>query len=65
ERIGRTSFTMVHRLTAPESRYGPARLIAIADSVLVSYDYSAELPIPVPLQLIEAMEAWEGRRLRD
>lgn len=64
ERIGRTSFTMVHRLTAPESRYGPARLIAIADSVLVSYDYSAELPIPVPLPLIEAMEAWEGRRLR-
>jgi acyl-CoA thioester hydrolase len=65
ERIGRTSFTMVHRLTAPESRYGPARLIAIADSVLVSYDYSAELPIPVPLQLIEATEAWEGRRLRE
>lgn len=64
ERIGRTSFTMVHRLTAPDSRYGPARLIAIADSVLVSYDYSAELPIPVPLPFVEAMEAWEGRRLR-
>ncbi len=23
ERIGRTSFGMVHRITAPESRYGP------------------------------------------
>ena len=48
ERIGRTSYSMVHRLSAPESRYGPARLVSIADSVLVSYDYSAERPIPVP-----------------
>ena len=65
ERIGRTSYTMVHRLTAPESRYGPARLVAVADSVLVSYDYSAERPIPVPLALIDAIESFEGRSLRD
>lgn len=64
ERIGRTSYGMVHRLSAPESRYGPGRLVAIADSVLVSYDYSAEQPIPVPPALIEAIEAFEGRRLR-
>ena len=31
ERIGRTSFGMVHRMTTPASRYGPARLIAVAD----------------------------------
>ena len=48
ERIGRTSFGMVHRITAPESRYGPARLVAVADSTLVSYDYREECPIPVP-----------------
>jgi acyl-CoA thioester hydrolase len=61
ERIGRTSFGMVHRLTAPESRYGPARLIAVADSVLVSYDYQTESPIPVPDDWRAAMEAFEGR----
>lgn len=65
DRIGRTSYGMVHRLSARESRYGPCRLVAIADSVLVSYDYSAERPIPVPPALIEAIEAFEGRRLRD
>jgi acyl-CoA thioester hydrolase len=61
ERIGRTSFAMVHRITAPESRYGPARLIAVADSTLVSYDYTAECPIPVPDEWRTAMEAYEGR----
>ncbi|MEO8208597.1 MAG: thioesterase family protein [Chloroflexota bacterium] len=63
ERIGRTSFNMAHRLTAPESRYGAARLIAVADSVLVSYDYSNERPIPVPPSLSAALEAFEGRVL--
>jgi acyl-CoA thioester hydrolase len=63
ERIGRTSFGMAHRMTAPESRYGPARLIAIADSVLVAYDYQEEQPIPVPDDWRAAMEAFEGREL--
>jgi acyl-CoA thioester hydrolase len=63
ERIGRTSFGMVHRMTAPESRYGPARLVAVADSTLVSYDYAAEQPIPVPDQWREAMSGYEGRAL--
>jgi acyl-CoA thioester hydrolase len=63
ERIGRTSFGMVHRMTAPESRYGPARLIAVAESVLVSYDYQQERPIPVPDDWRTAFEAFEGRAL--
>ena len=63
ERIGRTSFAMVHRMTAPESRYGPARLIAVADSVLVSYDYPQEHPIPVPDEWRAAMSRYEGRAL--
>lgn len=64
-RIGRTSFTLEHRLTAPNSRYGDARLIAVADSILVIYDYRAERPIPMPADLVAAMEAFEGRSLRD
>jgi acyl-CoA thioester hydrolase len=61
ERIGRTSFGMVHRITAPESRYGAGRLVAVADSTLVSYDYTDERPIPVPDEWRAAMEAFEGR----
>jgi acyl-CoA thioester hydrolase len=60
ERIGQSSFGMVHRITAPQSRYGPARLIAVADSVLVSYDYQNECPIPVPYQWRVATAAFEG-----
>ena len=62
ERIGRTSFGMVHRITAPESRYGPARLVAVADSALVSYDYRDDRPIPVPADWRAAIEAFEGRK---
>jgi acyl-CoA thioester hydrolase len=64
DRIGRTSFSMAHRLTAPASRHGAARLIAIADSVLVSYDYQTERPIMVPARFVAAIEAFEGRPLR-
>jgi acyl-CoA thioester hydrolase len=63
ERIGRSSFGMVHRITAPESRYGPARLIAVADSTLVSYDYPEERAIPVPDEWRSAMREFEGRDL--
>jgi acyl-CoA thioester hydrolase len=62
--LGRTSFTMEHRLTAPESRYGKARLIATATSVLVTYDYTAGRPIALPPRLVEAIEAFEGAALR-
>ncbi|HEY4226976.1 MAG TPA: thioesterase family protein [Candidatus Limnocylindrales bacterium] len=63
ERIGRTSFGMVHRITAPTSRYGPVRLVAVADSTLVSYDYRDECPIPVPDEWRVAMETFEGAKL--
>ena len=62
ERMGRTSFGMVHRITAPDSRVAKARLVAVADSTLVSYDYTDEQPIPVPEEWRAAMEAFEGRR---
>jgi acyl-CoA thioester hydrolase len=63
DRIGRTSFGMVHRITAPESRYGRARLVAVSDSTLVSYDYGEERPIPVPEEWRAAFEAFEGKSL--
>jgi acyl-CoA thioester hydrolase len=59
ERVGETSFAMVHRITAPESRYGPARLVAVADSVLVSYDYRLDRPIRVPDEWRTAVAAFE------
>jgi len=61
ERIGGSSFTMVNRVTAPQSRFGPARLVAVADSVLVSYDYREDRPIPVPADWRASIEAFEGR----
>lgn len=63
-RVGRTSFAMEHRITAPDSRHGRARLVAVGDSVLVSYDYAAERPIPVPADLRAAIEVFEGIGVR-
>ena len=64
-RIGRSSFTQEYRITAPESRYGAARLVAVADAVQVMYDYAAERPIPMSREIAEAFERFEGRPLRD
>jgi acyl-CoA thioester hydrolase len=63
-RIGRSSFTQEFRLTAPESRYGQARLVAVSESTQVMYDYTAEKPIPISAELAAAMEAFESRPLR-
>jgi acyl-CoA thioester hydrolase len=63
-RLGRTSFGMEHRITAPESRLAPARLVAVAESVLVTYDYAASRPIPMPQRVIDGIERLEGRSLR-
>ena len=62
--IGRTSIAMEHRLTAagPE---GPSRLVATCRSTIVRYDYVSERPTPLSPELVEAIEASEGRRLRD
>jgi acyl-CoA thioester hydrolase len=63
-RIGRSSFTMEHRISAPESRYGARCLVAVADSVLVAYDYAAEQPVPVSDSLVSGIGSFEGRTLR-
>jgi acyl-CoA thioester hydrolase len=58
DRIGRSSIAMSHRMTA-----GGARLVGEAQSVLVTYDYAAARPMPVPDDWRERIERHEGRAL--
>ncbi len=62
-RIGRTSIGLEHRLTAARPA-GPVRLVAVCRTVIVRYDYTSELPIPLEPGIVERLEAFEGRRLR-
>jgi acyl-CoA thioester hydrolase len=62
-RIGRSSFTLEHRLTACVAGERP-RLVAVSESILVRYDYEAERPVPMSDEHVAAIEAFEGLRLR-
>lgn len=62
-RIGRSSFTLEHRLLAAADGE-PRRLVAVSESVLVRYDYPASAAIPLSKSQVDAIEAFEGRRLR-
>ena len=62
-RIGTSSFTLEHRLTA-QAPDGQPRLIAVSDSVLVRYDYATERPTALSDEDIAAIEAFEGESLR-
>ncbi len=64
-RIGRSSFTLEYRITAPASTVAPERLIAVADSVQVMYQYETATVMPLPADLVALVEAYEGRPLRD
>ena len=57
--IGRTSFSMSHRMTASPD----GRLVAEAHTVLVCYDYEAGQPVPVPDAWWAAFERQERRPL--
>ena len=63
-RLGRTSFSLEHRLTAGESTVGQARLVATAEGVQVLYDYAAGRPRAIPPETVARLEAFEGRALR-
>ena len=63
-RIGRTSFTLEHRLTAGESNAGHARLVATAEGVQVLYDYAEGRPREIPPEVVARLETFEGRSLR-
>lgn len=61
--IGRSSFTLEHRLTA--ARDGDAaRLVAVSDSILVRYDYGTGDPVALGDAFVAAIEGFEGRSLR-
>ena len=61
-RIGRSSFTLEHRLTACAAN-GDPRLVATSESVMVRYDYETDRSAPLGEAFIEAIETFEGRRL--
>jgi acyl-CoA thioester hydrolase len=65
-RIGRSSLTMDHRITAPAGAdgSGPSRLVTVGETVLVRYDYEAGAPTPLEGHLVSAVEAFEGQILR-
>jgi len=63
-RVGRTSFTLEHRITASDSRAGAARLVATAEGVQVLYDYAGQRPEEIPSATVARLEAYEGRSLR-
>ena len=62
-RLGRTSLGLDHRLTASRPG-GSARLVAVCRSVIVRYDYVAEVPVGWPEAIVERVEEFEGRTLR-
>ena len=62
-RIGSSSFTLEHRLTAG-STGKPRRLVAVSHSVRVRFDYETERPVPLSEEHVAALETFEGRRLR-
>jgi acyl-CoA thioester hydrolase len=61
-RLGRSSFTLEHRLTAREG-HGLSRLVAISESILVRYDYTADAPVVISAAHRAAIETFEGRTL--
>ena len=62
-RIGRSSFTLEHRLLACVRGEEP-RLVAVSESILVRYDYAAAQPVALSDGYVAAIEGFEGRSLR-
>jgi len=62
-RIGRSSFTLEHRLLACVKGEEP-RLVAVSESILVRYDYASAHPVSLSEDHVGAIEAFEGHRLK-
>ena len=62
-RLGRSSFTLEHRLTAAVGG-GEPTLVAVSESILVRYDYARDAPVALSPEAIAAIENFEGRQLR-
>lgn len=62
DRIGRSSIAMNHRMSAGAVG-ADQRLVGEAESVLVTYDYAAARPMPVPDEWRDKIARHEGRPL--
>jgi acyl-CoA thioester hydrolase len=62
-RIGRSSFTLEHRLLACVKGEEP-RLVAVSESILVRYDYASANPVALSDEHVAAIETFEGRTFR-
>jgi acyl-CoA thioester hydrolase len=62
-RVGRSSFTLEHRLLACVRGEEP-RLVAVSESILVRYDYASARPVALSDAHVAALGAFEGRSLR-
>jgi acyl-CoA thioester hydrolase len=59
--LGRSSFCTAYRITAAEDTVrGAGRLIAEGETVLVTFDYAAQRPVPIPADLLAQLQAFEG-----
>ena len=59
--VGRSSFRFDYQVVAA----GDGREIARARTVQVMFDYDAQRPVPVPDDLVDLLEKFEGRALRE
>ena len=62
--IGRSSFTLDHRLLAAIPG-GTPRLVAVSESIVVRYDYATARPVALSPAHVAAIESYEGVRLRE
>lgn len=60
-RVGNKSWTLEHELRDSDT----GELMARGSTVNVFYDYQTEQSQPIPTDIIEKMEAFEGRKLRE
>lgn len=60
-RIGNKSWTLEHELRDAET----GELMATASTVNVFYDYKTGQSQSIPAEIVEQMEGYEGRRLKD
>lgn len=59
-RVGNKSWTLEHEIRDAATD----ELMASGSTVNVHYDYESEQSIPLPTEIVEKMEAFEGRKLR-
>ena len=60
-RVGNKSWTLEHELRDSET----GEVVAIASTVNVFYDHETGSSQSIPTEIVEKMESFEGRKLRD